>query len=64
MTAFLIVVAVLCGAIGFIYLSQATTGVGVICLGVLCAVLARINQAENHKKMQQPTTQYDEINGQ
>lgn len=48
----LIVLALLGGIIGFMSLSQATTGVGIIALASLVAILARIAQsAEQHKEL-------------
>jgi len=50
--AFLIVLALLAGFGGLMFLSNATTGVGVICFACLFAILARIAQAaEQHKEL-------------
>ena len=50
MSALLTVLAVIAGAIGVFSLSQATTGVGVIALGCLFGILARLAQAESHQR--------------
>lgn len=42
--------ATLAGLLGVFYLSQATVGVGVIALGCLLGILARIIQAAEHHK--------------
>ena len=48
----LIVVALLVGLIGFGFLSNATSGVGIIAWACLFAILARIAQAaEQHKEI-------------
>jgi hypothetical protein len=48
--AALLVLAVLGGIVGFMFLSQATTGVGIIALACLIAIVARIAQAaEQHR---------------
>jgi hypothetical protein len=47
MTTLLVVLLALVGALS---LTQATLGVGVICLGVAFGVWARINQAAEHRK--------------
>jgi hypothetical protein len=46
--ALLLVAAVFAGALGLMFTSEATLGVGVIALGCLCAILARIAQAGRH----------------
>lgn len=46
-TGFLIA-AVLVGIVGFFFLSNVTSGVGLICTGVLLAIIARVRQAEHH----------------
>lgn len=46
----LIVFAVLTGAAGLLFLSQATTGVGLIAFGCLLGILGRIAQAAVHQK--------------
>ena len=52
MTDLLIVLAVLAGVAGLASLSQATTGVGVICGGCLLAIFGRIAQAtQQHKEL-------------
>ena len=38
------------GFLGFISLSEATTGIGFIALGLLCGVLARISQADGQHR--------------
>jgi len=48
----LVLLALLIGPAGFMLLSNATTGVGVIALACLFAILARIAQAaEQHKEL-------------
>jgi hypothetical protein len=49
-TALLVVISVLLAVLGAASLSQATMGVGVICLGVAFGVWARINQAAEHRR--------------
>ena len=50
--AALVVLALLAGIVGFMFLSQATTGVGIIALACLVAILARVVQAaEQHKEL-------------
>lgn len=44
----LLLLSIVLGLYGANMLSQATQGVGVICLSVLVAVLARIAQASDH----------------
>lgn len=48
MSTVLMLGAFLSGVVGFALLSQATMGVGVICLGCLMGILARILQADAH----------------
>ena len=52
MWGFLVALAVFLGVIGLCMLSNATMGVGFICLGCLVGILARISQAAaiNEKK--------------
>ena len=50
MVALLVVLSVLLAVVGAVSLSQATMGVGVICLGVAFGVWARIAQAAEHRK--------------
>lgn len=50
MTALLVVLSVILVGVGVGSLSQATLGVGVICVGVAFGVWARINQAAEHRK--------------
>ena len=53
MVTALCIVAGLAALIGFGLLSEATRGVGIIALGCLAGILARIAQAaQNHIKMQ------------
>jgi hypothetical protein len=47
----LIVGAVILGAIGLLFTSQATLGVGLIALACLSAILARLAQASYHRKL-------------
>lgn len=51
MTALLVVLSLLIGlyAAGAL-LTQATLGIGVLCFGILVAIIARINQASDHQK--------------
>jgi hypothetical protein len=50
--AALLVIALLGGIVGFMFLSQATTGVGIIAFSCLIAILARVAQAaDQHKEM-------------
>jgi hypothetical protein len=50
MTVLMVVLALLAGLGGFTSLSQATMGVGIICIGCLLAILGRIAQAaEQHR---------------
>lgn len=44
----LVVVAVLFGLGGLLFLSEATSGVGLIAFGCLLAILGRIHQAGQH----------------
>lgn len=49
---FLIALAVLDAVVGTFLLTQATAGVGIICLGCLIAIMARIAQAAaQHKQL-------------
>lgn len=48
MVTFLSLVALVAGAIGVLLLTQATMGVGIIALGCLAGILARIIQAGDH----------------
>ena len=50
MTALLVVISVILSIVGVFSLSQATMGVGVICLGVAFGIWARISQAAEHRK--------------
>jgi len=50
MTILLIIVALGCGAMGVMMLSTATMGVGIIALGCLAGILARIWQAKFDQK--------------
>lgn len=50
MSIVLVVVALLAGVIGLLFMSQATTGVGLICFACLLAILARMAQAHEHHK--------------
>jgi hypothetical protein len=52
MTVRLVLVALAIGAFGALSLSQATLGVGIICLACLLGILGRIAQAyEQHKEI-------------
>ena len=53
MTALLVVAAILVGAMGFLQLSNATLGVGILCSACLLAILARIAQAADHHKQRE-----------
>ena len=57
MTDLLIVLAVLAGVAGLASLSQATTGVGVICGGCLLAIFGRIAQATQQLAVMNTTEQ-------
>ena len=49
----LVTLAILLAAIGFVSFSEATRGVGLVALGCLAGILARIAQAtQNHTRMQ------------
>lgn len=52
------IVAFLCGIGGLGSLSQATYGVGLICLGAVFGILARLLQAEVYNKEQQERIDY------
>ena len=49
MLIFLIIVAVILGIAGLLFLSEATTGVGLIGLACLAGILARLIQAAEHQ---------------
>jgi hypothetical protein len=50
--AALLVLALLGGIAGFMFLSEATTGVGIIAFACLIGILARVAQAaEQHKEL-------------
>jgi hypothetical protein len=49
MNALLMIISVLLVIAGGMMLSQATTGVGLICIGIAFAVWCRINQAAVHR---------------
>ena len=48
MTVLLVVVSLLGAFLGLVFLSQVTSGVGLICGACLLAILARVNQAADH----------------
>lgn len=50
MFIFLIICAICAGFVGIFLLSQATMGVGIIALGCLFGILARIVQASFHQE--------------
>jgi hypothetical protein len=50
MAAILIILAIVAVGIGFLELSQATMGVGILAIGCLMGILARIAQASAHHK--------------
>lgn len=51
MTLILVLFALLLGILSMLlWLTQATVGVGVIAFAILLAIVARINQAENHQR--------------
>lgn len=50
MTVLLVVLSVLLVVVGGLSLSQATMGVGLVCIGVALGVWARINQAAEHRR--------------
>lgn len=49
-TTVLLILAIIAGVIGVLMLSEATSGVGLVCLGCLLAVLGRILQASEHHR--------------
>lgn len=49
MVPLLVAIAILLAISGVGSLTQATLGVGLICLGAVVAILARISQAERHE---------------
>jgi len=52
MYGLLVALAIIAAVIGFFLLSQATMGVGIVGLGCLAGILARIAQAhEQHQEM-------------
>jgi len=54
MTELLVALALIIAAAGFLNLSNATLGVGIICFACLLAILARIAQAAEHRKEARP----------
>ena len=50
MNALLVIISILLVIVGGLSLSQATTGVGLICIGIAFGVWARINQAAEHRR--------------
>lgn len=50
MVVLLLILAILALAAGFMFLSQATLGVGVIAAGCFLAIVARIAQAAKHQE--------------
>lgn len=50
MVAVLVLLSLIALGIGFIYLSQATMGVGILAIACVLAVFARLAQAEAHQK--------------
>ncbi|HOW74733.1 MAG TPA: hypothetical protein P5102_00825 [Candidatus Competibacteraceae bacterium] len=50
MTEFLAATGSLIVIVGTLFLSQATIGVGIICIGCFIGILARIAQASAHHK--------------
>ena len=55
MTVLLVLCSVLIVALGGLLLSQATTGVGVICIGIALAIWARLAQAAEHYRADRQT---------
>jgi hypothetical protein len=55
-TILLLIGAVLAAAVGMLLISQATAGVGLIGIGCLCGILARIVQAALYEKRNQSRT--------
>ena len=49
MTGFLIAIALLVAAVGVLFLSEATSGVGMIAFACLLGIIARIAQASDHR---------------
>lgn len=50
MSIFLTIVALIFGVAGFLNLSEATLGVGLIAIGCLFGIVSRIAQASKHQK--------------
>jgi len=50
MNALLMIISVILVLVGGLMLSQATTGVGLICIGIAFGVWCRINQAAEHRR--------------
>jgi predicted branched-subunit amino acid permease len=48
MITLLVIVAILAAIIGALSLSQATSGVGIICIACFLGILARLAQASEH----------------
>jgi len=46
----LLIIAIVLAGLGALFLSNATSGVGLISLACLCAILARISQADEHQR--------------
>lgn len=42
--------AIIATVIGFFFLSNITSGVGLVCTGCLLGIIARMKQAEDHHK--------------
>ncbi len=58
-TGLLVLLSILAGGAGFIFLSEATMGVGIIGLAALLGIWARIAQADtNHKKLEAKLFEY------
>ena len=58
MAGILVFLAIIAGIIGFFLLSQATMGVGVIALGCLFGIMARLAQAGSHAKQLREALKY------
>ena len=59
MAGILAILSIVAGAAGFIFLSEATMGVGIIGIAALLGIWARIAQADaNHKKLEAKLFEY------
>lgn len=65
MVGFLVLLSVLAGVVGFMLLTEATLGAGIIGVACLLGVLARLAQADQHHKtlMRESQSQAGESQG-